>query len=129
MHPDRPYVKNRHTKLCLNKALSERTWHLASDAKHNPMLGWLIPCGTRRLRFNGDTEGNDTICLQPPVTSHNIACVAFLSPSFPATRMQNCLPISSCIHSSRGTQTRTHKSICVLPVRNLKSIKRLATGK
>lgn len=59
---------NRLVKLCLNKAPFKRAPQHAFDAKHYPMLHWFIPCGARRLRLNGDTEGTTpTLCsLLPP---------------------------------------------------------------
>lgn len=59
---------NRLVKVCLHKAPFRRTLRRALDAKHNAMLHWFIPCGARRLRFNGDTEGTTPTLssLQPP---------------------------------------------------------------
>lgn len=88
-------VQNRHIKLGLNKALSEETRHLDLDAKHNPMLGWLLPWGTRRLRFNGDTEGMTlSVCSLPSLHTTSPLLLFFFSPKHRCR--QTCL---SCMHS------------------------------
>lgn len=82
MHPDVCEVEKRHIKLCLNNALSEETRHLDFNAKHNPMLGWLLPWGARRLRFNGDTEGMTlSVCSLPYLHTTSPQLLFYLSPS------------------------------------------------
>lgn len=120
-HPDVAYVKKSRAdtgKLRLNKTLSERNRHLASDAKHNPMLGWLIPCGARRLRFNGDTEGmTPSVCCLPSL--HTASPLLFHLYLFPlkhgggTTCIYNrALAHADDIHKSMRALLRLQFKIC-----------------
>lgn len=113
-------AENRHIHLHLNKALSEETRHLDLDAKHNPMLGWLLPWGARRLRFNGDTQGMTlSLCSIPSLhTTSPLLLFNFFSP----TRTCKYCPTHTqvCVHFPQTfTRTETHCAILDKSILNL----------
>ena len=94
---------------------SEETRHLDLDAKHNPMLGWLLPWGARRLRFNGDTEGTTlSVCSLPSLhtTSPLLLSYLFLSHKH---RCRRTLLHSHC-YTQVWAHKHTHKHVCA-PIR------------
>lgn len=89
--------RNRLVKLCLNKDPFRRTLQLVFDAQHCPMFHWFIPCGARRLRLNGDTEGTTpTLSSLLPSPDFNTDAQSLVGTTAHQVEAHKCTWMSEC---------------------------------